>query len=149
MKSQEDPITNDEWVLRRVHSQSFDSVNPPEINLYAFKPTVQGRFTDEGGISFYRQSCIECVQEILAKTDLAKRHRYGIVRLPLTYLQSIGLHVTRSDDDSPPIIHGHVLMPGINSIAYKNNKDEILPKMKALSDYVNARHVFELLPDSE
>lgn len=147
MKEQRDPITDDEWILRRVHLESFDSVDRPKINLYAFKPTVKGTYPDVTGISFYRQSCIEHVQDILVKTDEAKRRKYGVVRIPLTLLDSLGLVVVRDDDTEQPVVFGHVIMPAINSIVYSADKNSVLPKMKALADYVNEHQEFVLLPD--
>lgn len=146
MKDPGAPISEDKWLLRRVHLDCFDSTNPPEINLYAFKPQVKGSKPDTSGISFYRQSCIHHFENILAKTDEAKRPKYGIVRLPLSLLSDHRLEVALDDDNDPPIVLGHVVMPAINSIIYSNDKDLILPIMKLLSDYVNEHEEFLLLP---
>ncbi len=54
MKDQQDPITDDEWLLRRVHKEYFESLVPPLIRPYAFKPQLTGRFPDIAGISLYR-----------------------------------------------------------------------------------------------
>ncbi len=58
MKDQGAPITDDEWLLRRVHANWFISLDPLRINPYAFKPQIGGDFPDTSGISFYRQSCV-------------------------------------------------------------------------------------------
>jgi hypothetical protein len=149
MKDQGAPITEEEWLLRRVHLENFDSINPPKISLYAFKPQVKGRSPDTTGISFYRQSCIQDIEEVLAKTDETKRAKYGIVRLPLSLLVSNRLAVVRDDDHEHPIVLGHVVLPKISSTRYSSDKDEVLPSMKLLADFVNEQQEFLLLPSDE
>lgn len=146
MKDQGDPITDDEWILRRVHKECFITIDPPRINPYAFKPQITGRFPDTTGISFYRQACAAGHSDILAKTDEAKRSKYGIVRLPIAFLESLDLDVQRDDDHDEPIVLGHVVMPGINSIEYDQDKDAVLPIMKALADYVNENQQYLKVP---
>jgi hypothetical protein len=104
MKDQAEPIAEDEWVLRRVHENWFVPSNSPAINPYAFKPQIGGDLPDVGGISFYRQSCVAHYNDILAKTDEAKRPKYGIVRLPIAFLIYLGLNVQRDDDLDQPIV---------------------------------------------
>jgi hypothetical protein len=146
MKDQGDPITDDEWILRRVHRENFMTIDPPLVNPYAFRPQITGRFPDTTGISFYRQTCVSNYADILAKTDAAKRIKYGILRLPIAFLKSINLCVERNDDCAEPIVLGHVIMPGINSIEYVQDKDVVLPRMKTLADYVNEHREFLRLP---
>ena len=146
MKDPGAPISEDEWLLRRVHLDCFDATKPPKINLYAFKPQVKGIYPDTSGISFYRQSCIQHIEDVLAKTDEAKRPKYGIVRLPLSLLSDHRLEVALEADNDPPIVLGHVVMPAINSIIYSKDKDSILPIMKLLSDYVNEHEEFLCVP---
>ncbi len=146
MKDQADPITDDEWILRRVHFDKFVSLDPPRINPYAFKPQVTGRSPDNTGISFYRQACVVVHHDILVKTDVAKCQKYGIVRVPIAFFSSLELHVHRDDDVEPPIILGHVVLPGINSENYVADKDGVMPLMKRLADYVNEHQTFLLLP---
>lgn len=146
MKDQGDPITDDEWILRRVHKDSFITINPPRINPYAFKPQITGDYPDTTGISFYRQACVVELDNILVKTDEAKRFKYGVVRLPIAFLQSMDLDVQRDDDHEEPIVLGHVILLGITSIGYVKDKDVVLPKMKALADYVNEHQEFLRLP---
>jgi len=148
MKDQGDPISDDEWILRRVHRDNFITLDPPRINPYAFKPQIKGDLPDTTGISFYRQACVVDHNDILAKTVEARREKYGIVRLPVTFLKSLHLEVKRDDDHAEPIFMGHVIMPGINSIEYDQNKDAVLPNMLALADYVNENQEFLRLPSN-
>ena len=149
MKFQDDPITDDEWVLRRVHRKEFVDLVTPEIQLYAFKPTVKGDFVDETGISFYRQACTSENHDVLVKVAKEKKCRYGVVALEVGFLRSIGLDLIRDDDLIPPIVLGHVVMPRINSVDYSSSKDSVLAKMKQLSDYVNSQGSFLILPTAE
>ena len=148
MKDQEAPITDDERVLRRVHTDNFMSLDPPRINPYAFKPQLTGRFPDTTGISFYRQACVADHNHVLSKTDEAKRDKYGIVRIPIAFLKSLNLDVHLDDDHDEPIVLGHVVMPGINSDNYTQDKDSVLPKMKLLAGYINEQREFLRLPST-
>jgi hypothetical protein len=147
MKSQDEPIANDEWLLRRVHQDNF-SEDRTTIIPHAFRPQMGGRNPDVTGISFYRQDCLNSDREILEKTNVTKRQRYGIVRLPVYFLSSIGFSVIRDDDTELPIVLGHVVIPEINSLNYSQNKDVILARMKSLSDFVNESNEIILVPSS-
>jgi hypothetical protein len=146
MKDQQEPITDDEWLLRRVHKGYFESLVPPLIRPYAFKPQLTGRLPDTTGISLYRQSCLNRTEDIFVKTMDTKRHSFGIVRVPVSLLYSNGLNVIRDDDLDDPIVLGHVVVPEINSREYEQTKDSVVPLMKALSDYVNEHKEFLMLP---
>jgi hypothetical protein len=146
MKDQQEPITDDEWLLRRVHKEYFESLVPPLIRPYAFKPQLTGRLPDTTGISLYRQSCLNRTEDIFVKTMDTKRHSFGIVRVPVSLLYSNGLNVIRDDDLDDPIVLGHVVVPEINSREYEQTKDSVVPLMKALSDYVNEHKEFLMLP---
>jgi hypothetical protein len=104
MKEQDHAISDDEFLLRRVHMQFFDSLNPPKIQPYAFKPTVEGIYVDDTGISLYRMACVRNCSDVLAKVELSKRHRYGVVGLSLSFLRSHKLDVVRDDDNLEPIV---------------------------------------------
>lgn len=145
MKSQEEPIADDEWLLRRVLKDNF-SQDRSRIIPHAFRPQIGGRNPDVTGISLYRQDCLNDILDILVKTDVAKRQNYGIVRLPVYFLGSIGLSVTCENDTEQPIVLGHVVMPGINSLNYLEDKNVILAKMKSLSDFVNENQEIILAP---
>ena len=137
MKDQSDPITPDEWLLRRVHKNEFRPTEPPSIDKYAFKPNVAGNYPDEYGISLFRLACIENVEQIFAKTPASKRERYGVVRVLVSRLLEFGLIPIRDDDDEKPIVLGHVVIPELNSINYIDDKDAILPLMDRLADHAS------------
>ena len=146
MKESSDPITSDEWLLRRVHKKDFVSLAPCTIDKYAFKPNVDGYFPDETGISLYRHSCIEHLESVLLKTPEEKRRNYGIVRVSVAILFESGLTVLREDDEDEPIVPGHVVIPQLNCKAYTDKKDAVLPLMKILADFVNANQSVLQLP---
>jgi hypothetical protein len=58
MKHEFDPVTDDEWLLRRVHRQYFRNDPNLLISPSAFEPRVKGREPDVDGISLFRLACL-------------------------------------------------------------------------------------------
>lgn len=59
MKSEDAPITDDEFLLRRVRCEKFRSNEVPRISPNAFEPRISGRDPDIDGISLYREACLD------------------------------------------------------------------------------------------
>lgn len=55
MKSEDDPITDDEWLLRRVRVEKFRTNKLPVVSPNAFEPRIRGRDPDGDGISLHRE----------------------------------------------------------------------------------------------
>ena len=122
MKTETDPITDDEWLLRRVRIELFRNDQTQIISPDTFKPRLPGkkvRHPDTEGISLYRQACLESAEDILATVAENRRHEYGIVRIPVSLLKTLKLSVKISQD----CIVGHVVIPELNATAYQENKD--------------------------
>ena len=66
MKSETDPITDDEWLMRRVRIERFRDDKTPFILPGAFEPRIKGREPDIDGISLYREECLANPEEILS-----------------------------------------------------------------------------------
>jgi hypothetical protein len=58
MKSEHDPITDEEWLLRRVRKEQFRTEKTPIISPNAFEPRIKGQDPDTDGISLYRAQCL-------------------------------------------------------------------------------------------
>jgi hypothetical protein len=119
MKPETDPITEDEFLLRRVRVEQFRTDQVPVISPNAFEPRIRGRDPDLDGISLYRESCLNSPMEILATVPEVRIGQYGIVRIPVHFLGSIGLSI-RSEPDTR--ILGHVVIPELNSTDYEADK---------------------------
>lgn len=128
MKDQNDPITEDEWLLRLVWEDRFVKRDPP-ISLNAFEPR-DGRHPDTEGISLFREACVENPEDILAVVAADKRHRYGIVKIPVSMLAGQDLTVRPDNIEEVP---GHVVMPELNLVAYSANPNDFLTKKQALA----------------
>ncbi len=115
MKNESDPITDDEWLLRRVHTMWFKNERVPIISLRAFEPRIDGRDPDINGISLYREECLNSAEEILSIVAEDKRPDQGIVRLPVRAFLELQLGVQSKPDAR---IKGHVLIPGLNANDY-------------------------------
>ena len=74
MKREEDPIADDEWLLRRVHRDKYRPDLVPTVRPSAFEPRgPKTRDPDHDGISFYRKSCLASPEEILRIVAADKR----------------------------------------------------------------------------
>jgi hypothetical protein len=124
MKSESDPITDDEWLLRRVRYERFRTDTIPLISPNAFEPRLKGRDVDKDGISFYRQACLASPEEILATVPEEKRHEFGIVRVSVALIRSLGFAVESRPDSR---VRGHVTIPEMNASDYAKDKARFIP----------------------
>lgn len=118
MKSESDPIDDDEWLLRRVRIERFRTDEVPIISPNAFEPRIKGRDVDSDGISFYRESCLTSAEDVLATVAPEKRMQSGVVRIQVRSLSAIGLTVRATHDARIP---GHVVIPELNAQDYSRD----------------------------
>ena len=116
MKSELDPITDDEWLLRRVHIDNFSSAG---VLDNTFKPRISGRDPDRNGISLYRCSCLLNPTDILAAIPEVRKRDSGIIQIPVSLIREMGLSVVSDADEC---VRGHVVIPELNADYYKANK---------------------------
>jgi hypothetical protein len=126
MKSEDDPITDDEMLLRRVYIDWFNSPN-------AFEPRVKGRQPDTQGISFYREACLNDPSEVLATVSDAQLQNNGIVRVSVSFLKSLELSVQSKPTGT---IKGHVVIPELNAAAYQADKGSFTSTKLKLAEEV-------------
>ncbi len=119
MKSETAPITDDEYLLRRVRVEQFRTTQVPLVSPNAFEPRLSGRDPDTDGISFYRASCLADPADVLAQVPATRCHEYGIVRISVAFLRNLGLSVV----NKPALgIKGHVVVAELNATDYRANK---------------------------
>lgn len=124
MKSEDDPITDDEWLLRRVRVEMFRTGKLPVISPNAFEPRIKGRDPDTDGISLYRAACLADPSEALATIPSERLHEYGVVRIHISFLKSLNLTVLSKPDQR---VKGHVVIPQLNSGDYESDKARFTP----------------------
>lgn len=130
MKDETDPITDDEWFLRRVRVEKFRTDKVPIISPNAFEPRVKGRDPDADGISLYREECLAQAEEVLTGVSMDRWHEYGIVRIPASLLKSLNLTVRSVPDDR---VKGHVVIPELNASDYESDKAKFTPIKERLA----------------
>lgn len=130
MKNEAEPITDDEWLLRRVHRDAFKNDRSPTHSPRAFAPRTKGKDPDDEGISLYREACLESVGQVLANVSEEKRGDNGIVRIQVKDIKELGLTVRADHDDRVP---GHVVIPELNASAYANSKSSLTPTLEHLA----------------
>lgn len=121
MKAESEPISDDEWLLRRVPGDRFRTEKVPLISPNAFEPrNSKARDPDWDGISLYRQACLELPDEILEVLAEDKRKFTGIVKIQAGELRRLGLDII----SSPGTIKGHVVIPQLNTRDYFADKEK-------------------------
>lgn len=133
MKSESDAITDDEFLLRRVHKSRFKTEKCPVISPSSFEPRLKGpktRDADTDGISLFREACLSSPEDCLAKIPDEKRSEWGLVRIPVHELKKIDLTVQPSPDDR---ILGHVVIPEMSASEFENNGDFVRSRMDHLA----------------
>src|SRR5438128_9334519 len=131
MKCEDEAVTDDEWLLRRVWRERFRTDSIPIISPGAFEPRCKGRDIDADGISLYRNACLSDPAEILAEVAEEKRPSTAIVRVSVAFLKSVGLSVHCRPR---PAIPGHVVIPELNADDYRASKGKFTPILKELAD---------------
>ncbi|MCE9531318.1 MAG: hypothetical protein K8T89_09385 [Planctomycetes bacterium] len=130
MKSETDPITEDEWLIRLAWE---DKIKNHLVSANLFEPR-EGRNPDTDGISLYRKDCLADPFEALRAISEDKRDRYGIVLIPVHLIYSLGLTIRIK----PDMVPGHVVIPELNIADYKANKVKFTPIKAELAEV--ARH---------
>jgi hypothetical protein len=135
MKDESEPITDDEWLLRRVRVEAFTQKRPDQpLSPNAFEPRVKGRDIDTTGISLYRLSCLREPTDVLVTVPLEKRDQVGIVRVSVQTLKRLGLTV-RSEPDAR--VAGHVCITELNATDYAADKSKFTAVKEALAAEAN------------
>lgn len=130
MKDESEPITSDEWLLRRVQRVRFRTDRVPRISPNSFAPRTSGRDIDTEGISLYRAACLGDPSEILATSPPEEWANQGIVRIPVSLLVSLGLSVRSSPDAQ---VKGHVVVPELNADRMLAEKRVVLALLEPLA----------------
>ena len=107
MKSENDPVSKDEFVLRRIHKNHFNPALRLPVIRFAFRPTPK----DKTGLSVFRQLFV-------APSELAATGRkpgeYYIARLSVRdVIDQLGLSVAPDPDEKQP--RGHALIPELHA----------------------------------
>lgn len=131
MKDEADPITDDEWLIRRIPQERFSTEKVPPISTGAFEPRLKGRDIDLTGISMYRAACLADPLETLATVQEDRRHKCGLVQLQVAFLKSLGLSVQPEHDGR---VKGHVVLPELKATDYREQREHLLPKQRKMAE---------------
>lgn len=122
MTDQSDPVSGDEYILRRVpHIPQNPWIfpdSPQPVDKLAFRPTDD----DEGGISVFRELFVSA-EEIAARNREGKGKECWVLRIRVSDLLGFPISVEVVPDplegDGLP---GHSLIPQLNTDLRKNNR---------------------------
>ena len=116
MKREDEPISDDEWLVRLVWEDRFDPVGIPIISPKSFLP----RKDEVGGISFFRRACLLDPVDALNVIQEEKQVRYAVVLVSVASIRALGFTVEADPIDATL---GHVVVPEININSYKSDKN--------------------------
>jgi hypothetical protein len=134
MKSEAEPITDDEFVLRLIWHEYFTPGPPATVSDSAFTP----RTNEPGGISLFRASCLADPEEALMAIASEKRPRYAIAALLVADLR--GQNLTISPKSMPPVT-GHAELEDLTSVSWKADKAKWRPMLRRLAELAQANIV--------
>ena len=146
MKSESEPITDDDWLIRRVHKMYWLAESFPFIIPEAFRPREKGDAPDLTGISVHRLSCLQCLEESLAKVPADKLGAAGLVRFQVSELTALGWSVVTEADNDDPIIPGHCVIPELSVQSYEANKQLRKLGMATLAELASRPNCLVLVP---
>jgi hypothetical protein len=120
LKDESEPITDDEWLVRRVPANRFRTHKVPYVSPGAFEPRVKGEAPDEEGISLYRLACLGSIQPILDFIgDPRKQLLTGFVRMRVSEIRGLGLSIVADRDND---LVGHVVIPELSAEAWRDTE---------------------------
>jgi hypothetical protein len=131
MKSESDPIDDDELLIRRIHRDRYKTDRVPKVSASGFEPRYRGNDPDTTGISLYRLACLQHADDVLLPVPEEKRRDQALVTVSVRFLKSLGLSV-RSESDGA--VAGHVVIPELNSGDYEANKTGFTKYLKDLAN---------------
>lgn len=120
MRHESEPITDDEWLFRRVHHDRFRSDRVPFVSPDAFEPRVGGREPNVDGISLFRADCLESTDDLLNLIkDPEKRSKIGVVAVTAREVRELGLTIQSTPRQG---ISGHVSLAEMSAAAMKTSE---------------------------
>jgi len=145
-KNETDPVTDDEWLFRRVHETRFRTSKTPFVSPGAFEPRTSGDQADVDGISLFRAACLDKPGDVLVLiVDSKKRDSNGIVKISVGEIRALGLSVVSTPLEE---IRGHVSIPELSSGAFADMEQKAQCKlwMNKLADLASPENRIVLDP---
>ena len=112
------PVTDSEFVYRRIHRSYYQAGLPIALHPAAFRPNQN----DTSGISVFRAAFLQAA-DTLTSIEASKRDQYYVARLAVTELRRVGLTVAPDPDPNGP--PGHAVIPELNWQAYRADKQRL------------------------
>lgn len=109
-RSESDPISPNEWLLRRVPNKWYDSSLEAPFERLAFRPNQ----LDDDGISLFREMFVSPKDISIS----GRKPPYTVARIRASSIKGLGLEITATPDPSQP--PGHVSLPDL-SLSERNN----------------------------
>ena len=125
------PVEDDEFILRLVLRAFYKPYNTPPIEIQCFRPTDR----DIDGLSVFREKYLQQPTDALGAIPEAKRGLYGIARLSVRLLRSLGLSLR---PNPIPQVPGHALIVELNRPAYEADRERAQKLLTVLATAASA-----------
>jgi hypothetical protein len=145
-KGENEPVSADEWLFRRVRIELFRTAKLPLISPSAFEPRTKGRDIDHDGISLFRAACLDDPREVISHLPAATQRENGVVRIPVAKLFELGIAI-----DVKPIgdCRGHVVLRELNAESVRLRRDWLRETAFALAQIASEEGNIILRPETE
>jgi hypothetical protein len=139
MKSESEPVTDDELVLRIVRGERFRNDTTPLISPNEFVPRgLKSKHPDLTGISVYRLACLGQPLDVLRHISADKQRACGIVGLKVSDLRTLGVTVTPEPipptEAQPDPVPGHAVIPELRLELYETDGTKLLGVRQAIAE---------------
>jgi hypothetical protein len=114
MKREDEPVTDDEFILRLVWTTRYK----PELVQPVVKEAFEPRKSETDGISVFRMSCLLSPEQALNVIAFDKRDRYALVVLPVAEVVKLGLTILPAPIADVP---GHAVVPELLTAAQRRS----------------------------
>lgn len=137
MKAEDEPVSDDEFILRLVWHDFFKQSDPLPVKPRAFHP----RQNETTGISVFRLACLSNPADALAAIpDAEKRSLYFIAALPVAAIKPLGLTVS---PDRIAEVPGHAVLSELNCNSWDADKALWKPRLEELARLASSNIVHQ------
>lgn len=136
MTDQQDPISPDEYVLRRIPKDKsrYNPSLPEPVQRIAFEPSKW----DVDGISVFRELFVSADALVKAGTN---NNGYCVTRLSVSELIALGLTIVPDPrNEQPP---GHAIIPELSISEWNQNKTKCKEIQRKLAKLAGMNIIFE------
>jgi hypothetical protein len=137
MSQEQAPAGRERFLLRRIHKDRCTKTEPVEALRAGFSPADN----DTDGLSVYFEDQTSAAEVLAAARKPAD---WFVFRVPLQPVLDLGLTVV--PDELPEAPRGHALIPELNVVNYRADKERWKSKQQELAELANQHPAYQSRP---